>query len=145
MNSSTLQNVALSNTWQLVIFVISFVLETLLMGFSILILSLTVIHIALAMYLRSQLLIVKQSIEEVTHTITKASSGDFEAIAPVMGKGEIVQLADEFNSLIVQIKYYMKETIHAIDVASDVHASYYAKTDGLNYTYKCYRNYQQFC
>ena len=134
MNSSTLQNVALSNTWQLIIFLFSFALETYLLGFSLVVLFLTIIHIALALYLRSQLLIVKKAIEDLTQTITKASSGDFEAIAPVLGQGEITQLANEFNSLIVQIKYYMKETMHAIDVAVNIHDSYYAKTEGLNPT-----------
>ena len=134
MNPSTLQNVALSNLWQLIIFAVSFAIETYLLGFSIVVVILTAIHVALALYLRSQLMIVKRSIQELTHTITQASSGDIDIVAPVIGKGEIKQLADEFNSLLSQFKYYIKETTEAIDVASDTMKSYYAKTDGLNPT-----------
>ncbi len=136
MNSSTLQNVALSNTWQLIIFVLSFALETFLMGFSIVVVILTTVHIALALYLRSQLMIVKRSVEDLTNTITKASGGELDIIAPVIGKGEINQLAEEFNSLLSQFKYYMSETTKAIDTAPDINSSYYAKTDGLNPTLK---------
>ena len=132
MNTSTLQNVALSNLWQLIIFVIGLAIETYLLGFSVVVIVLTAIHISLALYLRSQLMIVKNAVEGLTQTITQASSGDFEAVAPIIGNGEIRQLATEFNSLLTQFKVYMKETMKAIDVAVDINDSYYAKTDGLN-------------
>lgn len=134
MNSSTLQNVALSNFWQLIIFVVSFGLETFLMGFSIVVLVLTIVHISLALYLRSQLMIVKHAVEELTQTITKASSGDFEILAPIIGKGEIKKLSSEFNSLLSQFTYYITETTKAIDIAGDSKASYYAKSENLNST-----------
>lgn len=134
MNSSTLKNVALSNTLQLIIFFMAFGLETAMLGFSVTLLFVTVIHIVLALYLRSQLLIVKRSIEEVTITITKASHGDFDVVAPVIGHGEIKELGEEFNSLLAQARDYMKETMKAIDIAADINNSYYAKTDGLNPT-----------
>ena len=134
MNTSTIQNVALSNLWQLVIFVLGFAIETYFLGFSALLVILTLIHITLALYLRSQLMLVKNSVEQLTNTITKASAGDFEVIAPVIGKGEIKQLSNEFNSLLSQFKIYMIETMQAINVAVDINDSYYAKSDGLNST-----------
>ncbi|QOY52233.1 CZB domain-containing protein [Candidatus Sulfurimonas baltica] len=132
MNTSTLQNVALSNLWQLVIFVASFAIETFFLGFSIVVVALTAVHISLALYLRSQLMIVKSAIDELNKTITKASLGDFDVVAQVVGDGEIKELSTEFNSLLAQFTFYMKETMKAIDVAVDINASYYAKTDGLN-------------
>ncbi len=134
MNSSTLQNVALSNFWQLIIFVVSFGLETFLLGFSVIVLVLTIVHISLALYLRSQLMIVKHAVEELTQTITKASAGDFEILAPIIGQGEIKKLSSEFNSLLSQFKYYIVETTKAIDIAGDSKASYYAKSENLNST-----------
>jgi len=134
MNSSTLQNVALSNLLQLILFVVGFFVEIFLFGSSAIVIAMIVVHIALALYLRSQLLIVKQSIEEVTVTMTKASAGDFNCVAPVIGLGEIKKLGEEFNSLLFQARLYMLETMKAIDMAADIHSSYYAKTKDLNPT-----------
>lgn len=132
MNSSTIQNVALSNLLQIVLFVLGFAIESYFLGFSILLITLTIVHIALALYLRSQIMIAKHSVEELTHTIVKASNGDFEVEAPVMGKGEINVLSHEFNSLLSQFKYFIKEIEKAIEVASDNKSSYYAKSENLN-------------
>ena len=136
MNTSTLNNVALSNLWQLVIFVLGLAIETYLLGFSVVVIVLTAIHISLALYLRSQLMIAKHAVEELTKSITKASAGDFGVVAPIIGKGEVNQVSNEFNSLLSQVKLYMKETMQAINVAVDINDSYYAKTDGLNPTLK---------
>ncbi len=134
MRTSTLQNVALSNFWQLVLFVLSFALETYFLGFSITLLVVTIIHISLALYLRSQLMIVKHSIESLTSTVTNASKGDMHVVAQVMGKGEIEELSSAFNSLLSQFSYFIQETQKAIEVAGDNKASYYAKSDTLNPT-----------
>ncbi len=134
MKSSTLENVAISNVWQLVIFVVSFGLETFFLGFSLVLLFVSIFHIGLALYLRMQLMIVKDAVEGLTTTITKVSRGDFEIIAPVVGEGEIKELANEFNSLLSQFKYYIDETNKAIHIAGDNKASYYAKSENLNPT-----------
>ncbi|MDD3505014.1 methyl-accepting chemotaxis protein [Sulfurimonas sp.] len=134
MNTSTLQNVALSNLLQLILFIIGFFVEILLLGSSTIVVGMIIVHISLAFYLRSQLLIVKKSIEEVTVAITKASAGNLDIVAPVIGVGEIKKLAEEFNSLLFQIRVYMQETMKAIDVAADINSSYYAKTGDLNPT-----------
>jgi len=135
MNTSTLNNVSLSNLWQIAILAAALVIETLLLGFSLSIFVLTSIQIALAVYLRSQIMIVKNSVKALTDTIVKASAGDFAVVAPVIGKGEIEQVSFEFNSLLTQVKHYMKETMKAIDIAVDINASYYASTEGLNPTF----------
>jgi methyl-accepting chemotaxis protein len=132
MNNSTLSNVATSNLWQLILFVTGLVIETYLFGFSIAIILITAVHIALALYLRSQLLIVKSSVEGVTDSMTKVSSGNFDVVAPESGEGEIHKLGIEFNSMLSQLKHYMHETIKAVKIAEDTSKSYYANTDGLN-------------
>jgi len=132
MNNSTIHNVALSNLWQLVIFVVGFAIETFFLGFSITLVILTIVHVSLALYLRSQLMIVKNAVEQLTSTITLASGGNLEVSAPIIGKGEVEQLSNEFNSLLTQIKLYIKETTKAINVAVDINSSYHACTDGLN-------------
>lgn len=134
MNSSTLQNVALSNMLQIILFVIGFFLEVFLFGSSYVVITMIIVHIMIALYLRSQLNVVKQSVEEVTVAMTKASEGDFDSVAPTIGKGEIKKLGEEFNSLLSQARYYMQETMKAIHIAADINASYYAKTDNLNPT-----------
>jgi len=55
---------------------------------------------------------------------------------PEIGKGEIYNLAIEFNSMLAQLKHYMQETIKAINIAEDTNTSYYANTDGLNSSLK---------
>jgi len=61
MNNSTLQNVANSNLLQLIIFILGFGVETLILGFSGTLLFLTILHISLAVYLRTQLLVCSWS------------------------------------------------------------------------------------
>lgn len=134
MNTSTLQNVALSNLLQIILFIIGFFIEIFLFGSSFLVIFMIIVHMGLALYLRSQLMVVKQSIEEVTITITKASAGDLDCLAPVIGKGEIKKLGEEFNSLMFQARDYMHETMKAIEIAADINTSYYAKTTNLNPT-----------
>ncbi|NOQ29661.1 MAG: chemotaxis protein [Helicobacteraceae bacterium] len=132
MNHSTLQNVATSNIWQIVLFIVGLGIEVFSFGFSFVIVFITIVHIALALYLRSQLLIVKESVEGVTASMSKVSGGDFSVDAPLVGKGETIELATEFNSMLKQLRDYMHETIKAIKIAEDTSASYYASSEGLN-------------
>lgn len=132
MHNSTLKNVAVSNIWQLVLFVVGLLIEIFVFNFSIVIVAITFVHIGLALYLRSQLLVVKSSVEGVTKSMLQVSSGDFDVKAPQNGKGEIHHLGVEFNSMLSQLKHYMQETIKAVHIAEDTSRSYYANTDGLN-------------
>lgn len=136
MQTSTLQNVSNSNILQIILFVLTFVIQSIIFGFSVVFIITTIIHILLALYLRSQLLIVRSSVEGVTDSMFKVSNGDFNVTAPEMGKGEIYNLGVEFNSVLLQLKMYMSETIKAINIAEDTNKSYYAKTEGLNSAFK---------
>ncbi len=133
MNSS-LQKVSQSNFWQLVIFAVGFVIEVLLVKFSFTLLGLTILHIALALYLRHHLMFVKHSVENLTQTVTLASNGDFNVKALPYGEGETVIMADEFNKFLSQLNLYMKETSTAITNASnDVFK--HASSNNLNQTF----------
>jgi methyl-accepting chemotaxis protein len=133
--SSTLYNAATSNFAQLVIFVIGFFLEIIFLEFSVLIVIMTVVHIALALYLRSQLLIVKESVEGVTATISHAREGRFNERAPDIGAGEISTLARSFNSLMDQLQRFMKESVSTIEKASQNDFSRRASDRELNPTF----------
>ena len=125
MNSS-LQRVSQSNFWQLIIFTVGFIIEVLLVEFSFILLGLTILHIALALYLRHHLMYVKSSVENLTQTITVATNGDFNVQAKAFGEGETVIMANEFNKFISQLNLYMTETSRAITNASEntfAHAS----------------------
>ena len=133
MNSS-LQKVSQSNFWQLIIFVIGFIAEVLLIEFSFTLLGLTILHIALALYLRHHLMFVKSSVEGLTNTISQASAGDFNTKAISYGEGETVIMAKELNKFLYQLNNYMRETSTAITNASNdifAHANY----ENLNPTF----------
>jgi methyl-accepting chemotaxis protein len=136
MNESTLRNVATSNIAQIVLFVLAFAVESFVFGFSVVLLVATILHIALAMYLRSQLLIVKSSVEGVTNAVHSFADGNMDMQAPELGKGEINILGREFNNMSKQLKHYLDETIKAINIAEDTDRSYYVDTAGLNPTLK---------
>ena len=136
MRDSTLNNAALSNTWQLILFVTGLGLQIYIFGFSLVSVGITAVHIGLALYLRSQLLMAQASVVGVTASMLKVSDGDFSVKAPEMGKGEIHQLGVEFNSMLAQLKHYIQETLKAVKIAEDVNQSYYANTDGLNSSLK---------
>ena len=132
MTTSTLRNVAVSNIWQLVLFVIGLLIEIVVFEFSFILISITLVHIALALYLRSQLLVLKSSVEGTTTAMINVSSGNFDVSAPEVGKGETHSLGTEFNSMLAQLKHYMQETTKAVKIAENTSTSYYANTDGLN-------------
>ncbi len=132
--NSSLQKVAQSNTLQLIIFVIGFILETILLEFSFLVVVMTILHIALALYLRHHLLYVKHSVEGMTQTISDAREGDFNVEANSYGEGETVIMAVELNKFLNQLKVYMDETSTAISNASNDIFDH-ADSSGLNDTF----------
>ena len=132
MQTSTLKNVATSNILQIILFILGLLIESYIFGFSVIVLLITAVHVGLALYLRSQLLVVVNSVEGVTNSMLKVSSGDYDVNAPELGNGEIYKLGVEFNSMLGQLKQYMQETIKAINIAEDTNKSYYANSEGLN-------------
>jgi len=131
MQNSSLQKVAQSNLIQIIIFVLGFVLEVVFLEFSFTILAIAIVHISLALYLRHHLMFVKDSVENLTSTITTVSNGDFCARAKPFGEGESVVMAEEFNKLLVQLNLYTSGTTKAIDNASNGIYEH-ADTEGLN-------------
>ena len=130
MQSSSLQKVSQSNVIQLIIFILGFAIEAYFIEFSIVLLVMTFVHISLALYLRTHLLQVKRSVENLTSTITEANAGNLSIRAKKFGEGETVTMAVEFNNLLSQLHFYIDETTQAIDKASK-HHFIHAKEDGL--------------
>ncbi|MDF1875124.1 CZB domain-containing protein, partial [Sulfurimonas sp. SAG-AH-194-I05] len=130
MNSS-LDKVAQSNFWQLIIFLVGFIAEVLLVEFSFTLLGVTAVHIALALYLRHHLQYVKSSVKDITVQLTQASEGDFNTKATPYGQGETVVMAEEFNKFFTQLNFYMHETSKAIEDASN-NTFAHASSENLN-------------
>lgn len=78
---SSIHKVGQSNFWQIVWFIIGFFTEFYFLGFSYSLLVITIFHLALAFYLRHHLAYVKQSIEDLTKSISEVSDGNFNAKA----------------------------------------------------------------
>lgn len=134
MQTSTLQNVSKSNALQVLVFFMGFALENYIFGFSFAFVAMLSIHISLALYLRSQLMTSQKAIITLTDTIKNATAGDFSVKSELHGQGEVKEVAEAFNSLLDQVNVYLTETTKAVSVASDIHASYYARTQNLNPT-----------
>ena len=132
--SSSLQKVANSNIAQLIIFIIGFGIEVIFLEFSFIVVFMTIIHVSLALYLRHHLMYVKNSMENLTDTITHASAGDFEIRAKSFGEGESVKMAEEFNAFINQLNKYMQESSSAIENASN-NIFKHADASGLNISF----------
>ncbi len=118
MEHSTLSRIDQLNILQIVVFVGGFVIEYFLLGYSWTLVALTVLHIALALYLRYYLVIAKHGVEQVTETISGVVAGDFSLRTVPSGEGEIKTLALTMNAFMDQIQYYINSTTTAIMKAS---------------------------
>ena len=130
---STIYKADLSNQIQIAIFILTFIVEVVLVGFTPLLLVITFVHLAFAIYLRTQLLLVKSSVVGMSNAIHKGIEGDFNAKAPLIGEGEIYETADFYNKLMNQTQTFVKSTVDSIEKASNnefIHAS----PEGLNTT-----------
>ena len=114
MKKSTLLKIDQLNQLQIIIFVLGFALEAWLVEFSILLVVLTLLHIGLAVYLRSYLVVAKTSILDITDVINSARDGNFDKRAKGLGDGEIHDLSNSYNSLIEQIQYYISITTKGV-------------------------------
>ena len=69
------------------------------------------LNLALAIFLRTQLLLIKQSVENTTNALSIASDGEYRQVLNPIGKGELEEMAtaynkvfSEFNTFIGQVK-----------------------------------------
>jgi len=129
MQKSTLLKIDQLNQLQIAIFVLGFALEVWLVEFSVILVVLTLLHIGLAIYLRSYLMVAKESIIDITGVINSARDGDFDKRAKGLGDGEIYELSNSYNSLIEQIQYYISITTKGVAKSVNGEFEYLASQD----------------
>jgi methyl-accepting chemotaxis protein len=136
MGSSTIGKINLLNQIQIITFVLGFVIEAFLVGFTVTLIFVTILHIGLAVYLRVYVLEAKKSVEDVTSVIVHARNGDFETRAKMIGEGEVKELAESYNSLMDQVQHYIECTTGAITAAANGKFNFFdsVNTSDLNST-----------
>ena len=130
---STIKRADLSNAIQIIIFIITFIIEIFMVGFTPLLIVITIVHLSLAIYLRSQLLLIKHSITGMDSAINSGILGDFNTVAPTIGQGEIYNTAYNYNKLMLQLKTFIDEILQTIQKASN-NQFVHAKSNDLNET-----------
>ena len=130
---STIQKANLSNLLQIIIFIITFATEIIFVGFTPLLLVITLIHISLAIYLRTQILLIRNSVVGVEQAIKKGLEGAYDVQAPVIGLGEIATVAQSYNHLTAEFAAFTNTTLHTIQQAAK-NVFEHAKNDTLNPT-----------
>ncbi len=103
---STIAKADAANFLQIIIFVIVFITETVVLGFSFASLSVAIINILIALYLRFQLLSIKSSVLTTTQKIKNASAGDFSADLQLSASGEFTLLQENYNELFTQLNNF---------------------------------------
>ncbi len=136
MGSSTIGKINLLNQIQIATFVLGFIIEAFLVGFTITLVFVTILHIGLAVYLRIYVLVAKKSVEDVTSVMVHAKNGDFETRAKMIGEGEVKELAESYNSLMDQVQHYIQCTTGAITAAANGKFNFFdsVNTGDLNST-----------
>lgn len=137
MQHSSLQKVYSSNIAQLVLLAVGLGADLVFAGLSYLSVAMTFIQIGLALYLRHHLMFVKQSVENLTRTVTEVTDGDFTKRAREFGEGETVIMAQKLNKFLQQLHQFTSEIATTVENASHGVFSH-AKKDGLNHEFARY-------
>jgi methyl-accepting chemotaxis protein len=93
----------------------------------------TVINITLAVFLRSQLLIIKHSIEDSTQAIIDASNGEYHKELTPIGTGEIEDMANAYNNMLKQTNNFISSVKDGMSNALNKNFNH-VSSDGLNPT-----------
>jgi len=105
---TTIKSANLANILQIVIFVTIFIIEYLTGGFSILGTIVLVLNLSLAIFLRMQILIIKQSVENTTNALLLSSKGEYTKVLKPVGLGELKDMADSYNKVFLEFNIFMK-------------------------------------
>jgi methyl-accepting chemotaxis protein len=133
MMNSTIKKADLSNMLQIGIFVCAFIVEYFFLDLSAGMALVTLLNISLALYLRSQIVTIKNSIKETTSALNKASEGQYNQTLTPKGSGELVEMTNAFNKLISQFNLFICEVKEGIDNVSKKNFTH-IKSDNLNPT-----------
>ncbi len=130
---STIKSADLANITQIVIFIIMFIVEYLILGFSILLLVVTLMNTMLALFLRRQILIIKRSIESTTVALHVASNGEYHEVLKPIGSGELEEMSIAHNKVFSQFNIFIEKVKSGMTNALEQN---YQKVsdDGLNPT-----------
>jgi len=133
MRGSTIQNANLLNLLQIVIFVIASIVEFFLLGFSVISLSITLINISLAIFLRRLILTIQHDVVKTTDALSVAAQGEYHKNLSLDGAGELADMQVAYNSLLQQFEQFISSVKTAMEnVAHDRYL--HIETDGLNKT-----------
>ena len=131
--NSTIKKADLSNMLQISIFVCAFIVEYFFLDLSAGMILVTLLNISLALYLRGQILTIKNSITETTNALNQASYGNYNQSLTANGSGELVDMSNAFNKLVSQFDLFIGEVKEGIDNVSK-NNFIHIKSDNLNPT-----------
>jgi len=130
---STIKMVDTINMVQIATFIGASLIEFLFFEISPFSITMTIINISLALFLRSQLLIIKHSIEDSTCAIVDASNGEYNTKLSLKGIGEIQELANAYNSMLQQTNSFISSVKEGMQNAQNANFKH-VECKGLNHT-----------
>ncbi len=132
---STIKSANISNLLQIVIFIIIFIIEYFLLGFSYITTIAIILNISLAIFLRGQILTIKKSIEVTTQSLTIASNGEYNKQLKPIGSGELEEMAIAYNKVFSELNTFIEQVKNGMNSALNKDFTH-IQSDGLNQTLK---------
>jgi len=132
---STIKSANLSNLLQIVIFIVIFITEYFLLGFSYITTVAVILNLSLAIFLRGQILTIKKSVELTTESLTMASNGDYDKHLKPIGSGELEEMAIAYNKVFSEFNTFIQEVKNGFNNALNQNFNH-IKSDGFNHTLK---------
>jgi len=130
---STIKMVDTINMVQIATFIGASIIELTFFEIDTFSIVMTIINIALAVFLRSQLLIIKHSIEDSTRAIIDASNGEYHKNLKPIGTGEIEDMANAYNDMLKQTNSFIQSVKTGMSNALNKNFDH-VSCDGLNPT-----------
>ena len=132
---STIKSADIANLTQIAIFIVMFIIEYFMLGFSALLIIATILNLSLAIFLRRQILTIKHSVENTTQALSVASNGEYNTVLNPIGAGELEDMANAYNQVFLQFNTFIGQVKNGMTNALEQN---YQKVsdDGLNATLK---------
>ena len=130
---STIKSADLANLTQIAIFIVMSITEYFMLGFSALLIIATILNLSLAIFLRMQILTIKQSVENTTQALSVASNGEYNAVLNPIGKGELEDMANAYNQVFLQFNTFIEQVKNGMTNALEQNYQKVSE-DGLNAT-----------
>ncbi|MFT5660362.1 MAG: methyl-accepting chemotaxis protein [Sulfurimonas sp.] len=104
---STIKSANLANLLQIFFFISISIVEYITFGFSILLLIATFINLSVALFLRHQLLLIIQSVEQMNDALNQFSHGKYDTSLKPIAKGILEDNVNLYNKACSQIKNFI--------------------------------------